>query len=353
MIAVAGFIATGFSAAIQALSGHQGRRGPPRAHHLRRPGRQPAAAAVGGARRVRRRPVLPAARRPQGRAAVRGPVGGDPRRAAQARARPPPRRRRATRRPAPPGCSSRSRAARASGKTTQARLTAIWLREQGYDVVTTNEPGATKIGMRLRALLLDTAHAGMSPQSEALLYAADRAEHVRQGHRPGPGPRRGRDHRPLHRLLAGLPGRRAGHPDGGHRPAEQLGDRRADARPHRAARHAAGDRARAGTPARPTGSRPSRSSSTAGSGPGSSCWPARSRTATWCSTRPGPSAELTEQIKDKIREILPDPVPRTAEAVTGSFPAIPDHAPGPARDQSRPSRRTGAPAARQLHGGAR
>ena len=65
-----------------------------------------------------------------------------------------------------------------SGKTTQARLVAIWLRELGYDVVTTHEPGATKVGMRLRALLLDTAHAGMSPHAEALMYAADRAEHV-------------------------------------------------------------------------------------------------------------------------------------------------------------------------------
>ena len=65
-----------------------------------------------------------------------------------------------------------------SGKTTQARLLAIWLREQGYDVLTTHEPGATKVGMRLRALLLDTAHTGMSPQAEALMYAADRAEHV-------------------------------------------------------------------------------------------------------------------------------------------------------------------------------
>jgi dTMP kinase len=65
-----------------------------------------------------------------------------------------------------------------AGKTTQSRTIAIWLREQGYDVVTTHEPGATKIGMRLRALLLDTSHAGMSSQAEALLYAADRAEHV-------------------------------------------------------------------------------------------------------------------------------------------------------------------------------
>ena len=66
-----------------------------------------------------------------------------------------------------------------AGKSTQARLLAIWLRDQGYEVVTTHEPGATKVGMRLRALLLDTAHAGLSPRAEALMYAADRAEHVK------------------------------------------------------------------------------------------------------------------------------------------------------------------------------
>jgi dTMP kinase len=65
-----------------------------------------------------------------------------------------------------------------AGKSTQARLLAIWLRGQGFDVVTTHEPGATKVGMRLRALLLDTAHAGLEPRAEALMYAADRAEHV-------------------------------------------------------------------------------------------------------------------------------------------------------------------------------
>jgi dTMP kinase len=65
-----------------------------------------------------------------------------------------------------------------AGKTTQARLLAIWLREQGYDVISTQEPGATKVGMRLRALLLDTAHTGLSPRAETLMYAADRAEHV-------------------------------------------------------------------------------------------------------------------------------------------------------------------------------
>jgi dTMP kinase len=65
-----------------------------------------------------------------------------------------------------------------AGKSTQARMLAIWLRDQGYDVVTTHEPGATKVGMRLRALLLDTAHAGLSARAETLMYAADRAEHV-------------------------------------------------------------------------------------------------------------------------------------------------------------------------------
>ncbi len=65
-----------------------------------------------------------------------------------------------------------------SGKSTQARLLAIWLRENGYDVLATHEPGATKVGMRLRALLLDTAHAGLSPWAEVMMYAADRAEHV-------------------------------------------------------------------------------------------------------------------------------------------------------------------------------
>ncbi|WP_214411584.1 dTMP kinase [Sphaerisporangium fuscum] len=71
-----------------------------------------------------------------------------------------------------------------SGKTTQSRLTAIWLRDQGFDVVQTREPGSTKVGMRLRAILLDAAHQGLSARSETLLYAADRAEHVEKVIRP-------------------------------------------------------------------------------------------------------------------------------------------------------------------------
>jgi dTMP kinase len=71
-----------------------------------------------------------------------------------------------------------------AGKSTQAALLAIWLREQGYDVVKTHEPGATKVGMRLRALLLDNTHAGLSPRAETMMYAADRAEHVASVIRP-------------------------------------------------------------------------------------------------------------------------------------------------------------------------
>ncbi len=93
-----------------------------------------------------------------------------------------------------------------AGKSTQARLLAIWLRDQGYDVVATHEPGATKVGMRLRALLLDNTMDGLAPRAETLMYAADRAEHVAAVIAPGAGARLHRGHRPLRGLLAGLPG---------------------------------------------------------------------------------------------------------------------------------------------------
>jgi dTMP kinase len=80
--------------------------------------------------------------------------------------------------PAHPGLFLALEGGEGAGKSTQARLLAIWLRDQGYDVIATHEPGATKIGMRLRALLLDTAHTGLAAKAETLMYAADRAEHV-------------------------------------------------------------------------------------------------------------------------------------------------------------------------------
>ncbi|HUC60177.1 MAG TPA: dTMP kinase [Streptosporangiaceae bacterium] len=85
---------------------------------------------------------------------------------------------RATRRPHGHGLLLAFEGGEGAGKSTQATLLAIWLRENGYDVLATHEPGATKVGMRLRALLLDTAHTGLSPWAEALMYAGDRAEHV-------------------------------------------------------------------------------------------------------------------------------------------------------------------------------
>ncbi len=65
-----------------------------------------------------------------------------------------------------------------AGKSTQARLLGQWLTEQGRDVVLTREPGATHVGASIRELLLDPANDGLAPRSEALLYAADRAQHV-------------------------------------------------------------------------------------------------------------------------------------------------------------------------------
>jgi dTMP kinase len=64
------------------------------------------------------------------------------------------------------------------GKSTQVRLLTQWLTSLGHEVVTTQEPGGTPVGQRLRALLLDRDTTGLSPRAEVLLYAADRAAHV-------------------------------------------------------------------------------------------------------------------------------------------------------------------------------
>jgi dTMP kinase len=65
-----------------------------------------------------------------------------------------------------------------AGKSTQAEVLAEWIRSKGHEVVLTREPGATPVGKRLRSILLDVSSAGLSNRAEALLYAADRAEHV-------------------------------------------------------------------------------------------------------------------------------------------------------------------------------
>ena len=64
-----------------------------------------------------------------------------------------------------------------SGKTTQLQLTARYLLQCGYDLVTTREPGGTRLAERIRNIVLD-ADAAINPRTEVMLYLAARAEHV-------------------------------------------------------------------------------------------------------------------------------------------------------------------------------
>ncbi len=65
-----------------------------------------------------------------------------------------------------------------AGKSTQAQRLRDWLLEQGRTVVLTFEPGDTVVGRQLRRIVLDPATGSLSDRTEALLYAADKAEHV-------------------------------------------------------------------------------------------------------------------------------------------------------------------------------
>ncbi len=209
------------------------------------------------------------------------------------------------------------------GKTTQARLLGIWLREQGYDVVSTQEPGATKVGMRLRALLLDSSLAGMSARAETLMYAADRAEHVDQVIVPAlergaivvtdryvdssiayQGQGRSQHVTDVARLNKWATGNLVPDltilldlaPEEGLNRRAPSGDR-LEAEPREF--H---ERVRAGFAAQ------------------AQAEPHRYLVLDAAQ----PPGEITRQIRDRVREMLPDPVPAATEDNTGSFPAIID-----------------------------
>ncbi len=76
---------------------------------------------------------------------------------------------------APLGCFVVFEGGEASGKSTQAATLAARL-----DAVLTREPGGTAVGRHIRALVLDPANAALDTRAEALLLAADRAQHVRE-----------------------------------------------------------------------------------------------------------------------------------------------------------------------------
>lgn len=67
-----------------------------------------------------------------------------------------------------------------SGKTTQMAILGHALETRGYPVVRTREPGGTKIGDAIRALILDSKNQIMDAKTEFLLYLASRAQHLKE-----------------------------------------------------------------------------------------------------------------------------------------------------------------------------
>lgn len=67
-----------------------------------------------------------------------------------------------------------------SGKTSQLTQFADFLREQGYDVVTTREPGGTSIGDQIRQVLVSMDNKNLHPRTEILLFLSARAQLVEE-----------------------------------------------------------------------------------------------------------------------------------------------------------------------------
>jgi dTMP kinase len=210
-----------------------------------------------------------------------------------------------------------------AGKTTQTRLLAIWLRDQGYDVVTTSEPGATKIGMRLRAILLDRESTGLSSRAEALLYAADRAEHVAAVIEPAL--RRGAiviTDRFVDSSLAyqGF---------GRTLPTEDIAKVNTWATgglvPHLTILldlPAEVGLSRFASPADRLESEPREFHERVRRGFRALAEAEPHRYVVVDASRPQP--EITRELQDRVREILPDPIPANSEDITSTFPAITD-----------------------------
>ncbi|HUK68941.1 MAG TPA: dTMP kinase [Streptosporangiaceae bacterium] len=210
-----------------------------------------------------------------------------------------------------------------AGKTTQARLLGIWLRDQGYEVVATQEPGATKVGMRLRALLLDKSHTGLSARAETLMYAADRAEHVASVIQPALD--RGAIVITDRYVDSSLAYQGAGR----QLPVEDVA---------RLNRWATGGMMPDLTilldlPPSAGLSRRAPSADRLESEPIAFHERVRRGFRALAAAQPDrylvadatlPPEQISRQLQERIREILPDPVPAVAEAVTGSFPAVRD-----------------------------
>ncbi len=71
-----------------------------------------------------------------------------------------------------------------SGKSTQTRALVTWLRAEGHEALPTFEPGDTAVGRRVREIVLSPETGTLADRTEALLYAADKAEHVEAVVRP-------------------------------------------------------------------------------------------------------------------------------------------------------------------------
>ena len=67
-----------------------------------------------------------------------------------------------------------------SGKTTQAKQLAGYLRAQGFDVLLSREPGGPSISEQIRQVLTSLDNTAMHPRTEFLLFSASRAQHVQE-----------------------------------------------------------------------------------------------------------------------------------------------------------------------------